>query len=382
MIIHLAVALLWLGAVTGWSLIIRDRFRSLKPPALISEALDDYPRVTIIVPARNEESNIEVCLNGLLSQDYPQEKLFIIVVNDHSEDETAAVARRLSGSHNRFKVIDAPTLPEGWRGKQHACWYGAQQAEGEWLCFIDADTRHSRDLLTTTITDAEFNKLDLLSLHPEQEMQGFWERLLMPVPFMSLMLLLDAHQINDPNSQAAMANGQFILIRSEVYFAVEGHNRIRTAVLEDVELGKLVKRSGWKIAIRSGTELIRTRMYSDLSTLWEALARNGSELFGPALTAFAVLNAFFAAIFPLGYPLWLSARITNNFSWTGASAFAAATIGTLQWYATHMIAFQELNVPRRYLLLLPLSDLLVGLVNLDGIVRRLRGRRTWKGRAI
>jgi cellulose synthase/poly-beta-1,6-N-acetylglucosamine synthase-like glycosyltransferase len=213
-------------------------------------------------------------------------------------------------------------------------------------------------------------------------MISFWEKLLMPVPFMSLMLILDARRISDPGNQAAMANGQFILLRREVYEDVDGHRSIRRAVLEDVELAKRVKQRGWRIGLRAGAGLIRTRMYRDLRTLWNALARNGSELFGPALTAVAILNAFFVAVFPLGFPLWLIFRVTHSFTWIEAGAFTAALLGTSVWYCTHRMAFRELGVPLRYLILLPISDVLIGLVNLDGLIQRLRGRRTWKGRQI
>lgn len=382
MITHLTIALLWFGASSLWFYILWERFGALKPPEPPSNPFGDHPHVTVIIPARNEAVNIEACLRGLLRQHYPRQLLDTLVVNDSSEDETAEIASRLAQDHAELQLLQAPPLPEGWRGKQHACWTGAQAAEGEWLCFLDADTRHSPELLLTVIADVQSNQVDLLSLHPEQEMRGFWERLLMPVPFMTLMLLLDARRINDPDSPAALANGQFILIRREVYFAVDGHRRIRSALLEDVELGKLVKSSGWNIALRSGKGLIRTRMYRDLPTLWNALARNGSELFGPVLTAFAVLNAFFAAVFPLAFPIWLVSNFESRASLLPFAVLCTAVLGSINWYAAHMKAFQELNIPLRYLFLLPISDVLIGFVNLDGLIQRFTGRRTWKGRTL
>ncbi|MGD2163844.1 MAG: glycosyltransferase family 2 protein, partial [Anaerolineales bacterium] len=355
MAIHLIIALLWSGAMLAWFLIIRDRFQALEPPTSRSKSGDVFPPVSIIVPARNEEANIEACLRGLLLQAYPRERLRILVVDDHSEDETATIVRRLAEENSNLRLIEAPALPVGWRGKQHACWYGAQQVQADWLCFIDADTQASPDLLKITTKEAETHQLDLLSLHPEQEMRGFWERLLMPVPFMTLMLLLDARRINNRDNSAAMANGQFILIRSEVYFNVDGHQGIRSAVLEDVELAKRVKQSGFNISIRDGAGLIRTRMYRDLKTLWNALARNGSELFGSTLTTLAVINAFFASVFPLGFPIWLAYKLLQDFSWIDAGALGASLFGTLIWYLAHWTAFKELRVPLRYLLLLPVS---------------------------
>jgi hypothetical protein len=123
-------------------------------------------------------------------------------------------------------------------------------------------------------------------------------------------------------------------------------------------------------------------MYRDLKTLWNALARNGSELFGSTLTTLAVINAFFASVFPLGFPIWLAYKLLQDSSWIDAGALGASLFGTLIWYLAHWTAFKELRVPLRYLLLLPVSDLLIGIVNLDGLIQRLTGRRTWKGRQI
>ncbi|MGD8634233.1 MAG: glycosyltransferase [Anaerolineales bacterium] len=382
MAIYLVLALLWMIAMIALFFLFRDRFRSLGELTKVPAPGGDPPEVTIIIPARNEEHNIDACLQGLLHQDYPPELLRILVVDDQSEDHTAAIVERMAKTHPQLRLLSAPPLPEGWHGKQHACWHGAQAAQGEWLCFVDADTKHSPELISAAIIKARDSQLDLLSLHPYQEMKSFWERLLMPVPLMSLMLLLDARRINDSSTEAAIANGQFILIRRQVYFAVDGHKKVRSTLLDDVELSRLVKRNGYRIAILGGDGLIRTRMYRDLPTLWGALARNGSELFGPVITSFAVLNAFFGAVFPLGYPLWLAALLENGGNWLSAAALIAALIGTTAWYATHAMAFRIFAVPPGYLCLLPISDLLIGIINLDGLIQRLRGRRTWKGRRI
>ena len=382
MIIELVIALLWMVATISLLLIFRDRFRALGAltPGAIREAKP--PTLSIIVPARNEEANITNCLEGLLHQDYPREHLQIIVVDDHSDDRTATAVQVLAREHPHLTLLIAPALPDGWRGKQNACWVAAQQTQADWLLFLDADTTLAPGLISAAISEARSRQLDMLSLHPDQEMRGFWERLLMPTPLLTLMLLMDARRINDPAKKNAMANGQFILIRSEAYFSMGGHRRVRAAVLEDVALAGAVKRNGYRIAIRGGGDLIRTRMYQDLPTLWAALARNGSELFGPLLTSFAVLNAFFSALFPVAFPLWLAAGLIQESTPTRAAAFIASTIGMLTWYAMNSIVLRKYDVPLKYLLLLPLSGFLIGLVNLHGLLQRLFRRRSWKGRRI
>lgn len=382
MTIHLILSMLWMLIGIAFFRLIRNRYRSLGSLKATSNRSGRLPCITVIVPARNEELNIEACVQGLLAQEYPSSLLKIFVVDDHSVDQTAAIVQGLSRANPQIDLLRAPPLPIGWHGKQHACWYAAVQADSDWLCFIDADTRQAPGLLQAAVNSALESKLDLLSLHPRQEMKTFWERLLMPIPLITLMILMDARRINDPTHSSALTNGQFILLRADVYRAVDGHRSVREAVLDDVELGKRVKQNGYRIAIRGGGDFIRNRMYRDLTTLWNGLARNGSELFGPKLTAIAVFNAFFVAIMPWLYPLWLFTQMGERGSIVTLAALLAALTGSVGWYGFHVLALNIHAVPLYYLPLIPVSNLLIGVVNLNGLFQRARGRRTWKGRQI
>jgi hypothetical protein len=247
---------------------------------------------------------------------------------------------------------------------------------------VDADTRHAPELISTAIQSALDASVDMLSLHPRQEMLGFWERMLMPVPFMTLMILLDSRGINDPNSKKAMANGQFILIKHDVYFALGGHAAIRDQVLEDVALARLVKSSGYKLRLLGGGQLIHTRMYNKLNALWEGLARGGSELFGIPLTALAVVSSALTGFIPIAYPIWRLVVTFDSFEGITFLSALIACAGSLAWYGAHALAFHTYRVPYRYLLLLPISNALMAIVNAEGIIRRLRNQRIWKGRTI
>jgi chlorobactene glucosyltransferase len=380
--IFLLVSMLWCSLATAAFLLLQSRYAALIDLDLFARSLEDLPVVAVIVPARNEVDNIDTCLDGLLQQLYPREKMQVIVIDDGSTDGTPQAARQYERDGFQPRVLDAGPLPTGWLGKSHACWLGANAVEADWLCFIDADTRHDPGLILSSVQAAIREDIDLLSLHPRQEMLGFWERLLMPIPFMTLMILLDAQRINDPTTTTAMANGQFILIKHDVYRALGGHAAIRDQVLEDVALARLVKSHGGRLKLLGGGQLIKVRMYASLKPLWQGLARSGSELFGVPLTSLAVLSSLLTSILPLAYPFWrISVAITMPDVYSVLSAVFGC-LGSLIWYGAHTLALHNYRVPYRFLLLLPVSNFLIAIVNAEGIFRRLVGRRLWKGRHI
>jgi len=372
------LSLLWLSLAAGMLALLIQRHRALKPLEAPGREPTPWPQVSVIVPARNEAACIEGCLEDLAAQRYAPGRLEVQVVDDGSTDGTAELAARHAAQQSTVHLHAAGPLPAGWLGKPHACWVGAQAAQGDWLCFLDADTRLAPGLLETAVARGEAELVDLLSLHPRQEMLGFWERLLMPLPFMTLMILMDASRINNPHSERAMANGQFILVRRSAYDAVGGHRSIRDAVLDDVRLAEQVKRSGRRILLLGGADLIRTRMYRDLRSLWQGLARGGTELFGIPLTFTAAVSSLVTAFFPFAFPIWLAGeRGAGN-----TLALALAITGSSLWYLMHALELRRHRVPLAYLLLLPLSYVLIALVNLEGVLRRVSGRRLWKDRLV
>jgi len=370
----------WMAVAGSVMILLVLRHRALKPLKNQAPLPTPWPELRVIVPARNEADNIEHCLGDLARQTYPDAKYEVLIVDDSSTDDTYQRALQVAAKNPNLHVVRAGPLPEGWLGKPHACWVGAEAARGEWLCFLDADTRLDPDLLKLSVTQAQACGIDLLSLHPQQRMLTFWERLLMPVPFMTLMLLMDAGAINDPDSRRAMANGQFILVRRGAYFAVGGHQALRSAVLDDVRLAELVKGAGFRIQLLGGGDLIQTRMYRDLRALWQGLARSGSELFGVPLTTAAILNSIVFGFFPFVFPCWLGVRlIARPELW---APFILAVCGSLLWYTAHAVELRRHKVPLQYLLLLPLSYVLIAVVNTEGVIRRLAGGRIWKDRRI
>lgn len=241
------------------------------------------PLVSVIVPARNEETSLGACLESLLAQ--TGVSFEVIVVDDASTDRTREIAESFSG----VSVVDAGPLPSGWTGKNNAVAAGARVARGQWLLFTDADTVHKPGSLARAIAEAEKHHAALLSYSPEQEVRGFWEEAVMPVIFAELASVYRPSRVSDPASAAAAANGQYILVSRNAYEAVGGHAAIAGSLLEDVALARAVKASGRKIFFRYGGDAVRTRMYRGFVQLREGWTKNLALLF-PSPVRLAVLR--------------------------------------------------------------------------------------------
>jgi glycosyltransferase involved in cell wall biosynthesis len=243
----------------------------------------DAVTVSVIVPARNEEASLGTCLESLVSQKLVSQTgvaFEIIVVDDHSTDRTREIAASFAARQNGVvRVIEAGPLPDGWTGKNNAVVAGARAARGEWLLFTDADTVHLPGSLARALKEAQENNADLLSYSPEQIAVTFWEMAVLPVVFAELARQYPPSKVSDPNSPAAAANGQYILVRREAYDAVGGHAAIASSILEDVALARAVKKSGRRIRFRYAADAVRTRMYRSFSQLRDGWTKNLALLF-------------------------------------------------------------------------------------------------------
>ena len=240
-------------------------------------------RLSVIVPARNERDCVGECLRSLVAQDEDGWRLGreweILLVDDHSTDETRAIAAGITG----VTVMEAPALEKGWTGKANAVWAGAQASRGEWLLFTDADTVHELGSASRAVVEAERHEVAMLSYSPRQIVRGFWQRALMPLVFSELAATYPPAKVSDPESKLAAANGQFLLVRRDVYFANGGHEAVKDAVLEDVELARIVKRRKQGLRFRYAPEAVAARMYRTLGAMVEGWMKNLALLFGNPL---------------------------------------------------------------------------------------------------
>jgi chlorobactene glucosyltransferase len=338
--------------------------------------------IAVIIPCRDEEANIGLCLCSLLKQSYPAERFAVLVVDDHSTDATVSIAKAMAQSHSCISVLRSPPLPQHWTGKSHACWIGALAAppETEWLCFLDADMRAGRDLLASAAASVQSERLDLLSLAPRHELGSFAERLIIPCGLYFLAFRQDLRKLQSPEGDDVTATGQFLLVRRSAYVRAGGHETVREHICEDVALARLLKSSGAKVALRDGTRALSTRMYRGWRTLWPGLAKNLVDVIGGPIPA---ISAALVAIV-LAWTAWLIPIAAGVSCLRGAPggclALVPALAGSAAAIGLHIAGAAYFRIPLWYGLIFPIGYTACAVMAMDSVRRRLRGRVSWKGR--
>ncbi len=381
----------WITVAIGglWVVLFAKGLADLKRMPRIRPARDascgPLPRVSVILPARNEEQNIVACVRSLLDQDHRD--IEIVVVDDNSTDQTAALVTKLAAKDARVRLVQVSHLPQGWTGKCNAIHQGLSQGKpsGPWLLFTDADTVHSPQSLSAPLQVALDRKLDFITLVPHLEALSFWEKLLQPSIAALIGMFQNPSRINSKDNEEVFANGQYLLVRAEAYWQAGGHAGVCGKVLEDDELAAAVVRSGGRLFLAMGRDLFSTRMYSSLSSLIEGWGKNlylilGSKLsrvflaaslsvvmsLWPALTGLASAAAllFGWQIWPTGY-LWTALGI-----YVVVLVFQACIRKSNRWYPA-------------YTPLAPLANIMTVYILLRSTwAHRRQGGVSWKGRVI
>jgi hypothetical protein len=239
--------------------------------------LNSLPKVSAIVPARDEEDTIAAAVESLAAQPEIKE---ILVINDQSTDSTASRLNQLASQFARLRVLETEALPSGWVGKNYAVSLGAAQSTGDWLLFTDADGVHLPGSTARALADAAASGAGLVSYSPEQEMRTWWERALIPFVYTRLAQKFSYGAVNDPDSPAAAASGQYMLIRRDDYLRIGGHAAVAGEVLEDVALARLAKQQGIRLHFASGHGILRVRMYRTFAAMWQGWSKNLYPLVG------------------------------------------------------------------------------------------------------
>ena len=370
------------GVFLEWTrrIVWMRQFR-LRNPALVPGGTVPSGKVSVIVPARDEERNIGNCLSHLLKQDHPDYE--IIVVDDRSADRTGHLLenfKKLAGVP--FKVVRIEKLPPGWTGKNHAMHAASKAASGKWLLFTDADTTHQPNSVSTSLAVAAEKGADFLTLAPEVECRSFWENTVQPLAVSSLALWFNTTGLNEPDSKRVLANGQFILVKKDVYEKVGGNESVKQEVVEDVELAKKVKQAGFRVLFLNGTLLYSTRMYSSLSAILKGWTRIFIHLFErkvlPILHKiglFLFFSLFPFALLAVEKILWLA----RSDSFDPAVFWASAAV--CGWIVLIRAAGNRLlRTDARYALLHPLGSLVMVWLLLVCVGRIVTKRRSeWRG---
>ena len=340
----------------------------------MTQIIDKSARVSAIVPARDEEAVIGACLESLAQQ---SEILEVLVVDDQSTDRTAAIVQQSMRDHTKIRLLQTHGLPPGWVGKNYAVSLGAQHAQGEWLLFTDADAVHAPDSAARALAIAAQESAALVSFSPEQIMETWYEKALIPYIYCRLGSRFSYDDVNNPYNKSAAANGQFLMIRRDVYESIGGHASVASEVLEDVALAKRVKNSGQRIWFGSGQGIVRTRMYRSFASLWEGWKKNLYPLMGGTPEAIGreylrtigpVLATYIAAVTTGAlFGKWLTAL---DMFLAGATATAVAYDGELRSnHFSHSLVRYEIPARLLFARLLWASY---------GSYRR--GKLKWKGR--
>ncbi|MEA2465211.1 MAG: chlorobactene glucosyltransferase [Acidobacteriota bacterium] len=296
----LAVLAFWLLTLgrTILNLLLVPRLRAGAMPR-------ETPRVSVIVPARDEERSIERTVRALLAQTYPE--LEVVVVNDRSTDATGAILGSIGDP--RLVVVNGVEPPLGWLGKPHALHLGAARATGELLLFIDADIIYAPDAVAAAVARLEKSGASMLSLLPHFDLHGFWEHVAIPnllvVAFTMLPLWL-ANKTRIPLFGAGGGPGN--LIRRQDYDAIGGHESLKDAVVDDVALARLVRRSGRRSEVALANDLISLRMYHGLREIVDGFTKNSFAVFNRNYVA-AVVVLLLAVI---GHALPYALAVTGD----------------------------------------------------------------------
>ena len=381
-ILNYTLTAILIGVSITWIFLIKSMTDSVR----LTPYLDKFerkehtnPKVSIILPARNEEEFIGKCLDSLIEQDYTNYE--IIVVDDSSDDATGKIISEYAKKNSKIISVSAQIKPDGWMGKNWACMEGYKKATGELLLFTDADTKHSQNVISLAVSHLLSCNLDALSAIPKMCTMDFWTSITLPMISTFLHTRFSAIRVNDPSKKTAYFFGSFFIIKQKTYKEVGMHEGVKHEIIEDGALGKKVKQSGHKMKMTRGDHLIEAVWARDKSTLWNALKRLMIPLY--LQNEKIAIGVFFAVLFLLFMPfpilaysaLWVLE--TTSF----LILFVASFVASIMIYIGAIIEAKKLLQLRLIdALFAPLGSLIVVLGFLGGLLQAKNSTVSWRGR--
>jgi chlorobactene glucosyltransferase len=373
---------LWLivGALTLFSL---ARHRTLKPSGGVRLKGSDAPTVSVLIPARNEERRIlGECVRSILAQDYGNFE--VVAVNDRSTDATGMILRALAAEDARLRVVEGAETPAGWLGKPFALQQALEASRGRWVLATDADMIFHREVLRAAVAHALEQNCDALTLVPHFDAVSFWERVFVPAWFWAVLIMFQRELANSDRTSLAVGIGGFYLIRREALERVGGFGAVRAEVLDDLRLAETLRRSGARTFAEYAPELVSTRMYSNLSELWESCTKNTFAIlrFSPALTLAMLAFQFFVVILPPALAAAGLLVVALGHAGEFWRQLLAPTLATWALFVSLLaLVNRKCGVPAVYALSAPLGWVLSCAVLAASACGVLTGRGlTWKGR--
>lgn len=277
--------------MAGIAIVNTFTFPRLSTLPALSQTQKTSPRLSLLIPARNEAAVIGPTVNSLLNQTYTNFEL--IILDDTSTDGTAKIAQTVAQGDSRLRVLTGQPLPAGWLGKNWACHQLAQAASGDWFIFADADVRWSPEAVAALLAEMERTQADLLTIWPTQQTHTWGERLVVPLMALVILAYLPLPLVHHTSWPVfAAANGQCLAFRRRAYQTIGGHAALRDNVLEDVNFARRIKARGFRLRMADGAGLITCRMYLDWPAVRDGFAKNILAGYGNSVF-FLVLAAIF-----------------------------------------------------------------------------------------
>lgn len=387
--IWILVGLLVLSLLTAWGYGRRLEASIGKAPVL-SRSTASVPdtKISVIIPAYNEAENIEACVLAVLhSTTLPAEILEVWVADDQSTDQTWTIVQSLQQRLNdpRLHLLQGQPRPTGevWRGKNWACTQAVAQASGEFLLFLDADTRLKPGAIETTVALMQQEQIDLLSLGLAVVCGCLAEWIAQPVIISILLVGYDFAAVNDPTSDTAFAAGPFMLFSRTAYEKIGGHRAVADQVVEDVELARRIKFSGLKLKYLHGNTAASLRMYRSWGALWEGWTKNffmGSQRNFKGMIQLIVVLLLIYVVPWIG----LGVAISQAFDATILTVvlFGLSLVGIGLHYRLRQVLAQS-GLPSRYWWLSGVGGVAVVAIAIGSIIKTETGWGwTWRGRSL
>jgi glycosyltransferase involved in cell wall biosynthesis len=383
-IFNYSLAVILIAISGAWIVLIKSMVDSFR----LTPYLDKFenkskttPKVSIILPARNEEDFIRECLDSLINQDYPNYE--IIVIDDSSNDSTGEIISEYAKKNSKIIPVTAKPKPDGWMGKNWACMEGYQKATGELLLFTDADTKHSENVMSLAVAQLHSFNLDALSAIPKMVTFDFWTNITLPMISTFLHTRFSALNVNNPSKKTGYFFGSFFIMKKETYEKVGMHEGVKHEIIEDGALGKKVKESGHKMRMVRGDHLIDAVWARDKGTLWNALKRLMVPLY--LQNGKIAIGIFFAVLFLLfiPFPILATSIIFPSENISAKILFVTSLISSILIYTGATIEVKMgLRLRIIYALFAPLGSLTVVLGFLSGLIQaKGTSAVSWRGRS-
>ena len=382
-IINYIFAAILIGVSGAWIILIKSMLVSFRDtPYLDKFDSKDHinPKVSVIVPARNEEKLISKCLDSLLNQDYQNYE--IVVIDDSSEDLTGQIIKKYAEKHSKIIHVNARPKPEDWMGKNWACMEGYKKATGELLLCTDSDTKYSQNVISLAVAHLESAKIDALTVIPKMLCLDNWTKITLPMLSTFLHTRFSALRVNDPSKKTGYFFGSFFIIKKAVYEAIGTHEGVKHEIIEDGALGKKVKESGFKLKMVRGEHLLEAVWARNLSTLWNGLKRLMVPLYLQNNTI--AIGIFVAVLFLLFMPFPILFYSVVFFD--GTISFTILLISSilafcLVYLAGIIDATKGLQIKWIYSLLAPVGSFIVIAGFLMGMLQaKSKTAVSWRGR--